>query len=156
MIQWESANWFDGTGLPLHYDNVIDSVKKHAGTCDIHVGADSQPVKGGVLFAVTICIHIVGRGAFYFFTKEFSSDKQYKNLGIRLHHESELGISIATVIRSITGNQDITIHADVNSNPIYKSSKYSDRIQSFIKAMGFKCMIKPDSWAAWVADKHVK
>lgn len=158
MIQWDTASWFDGSGSGqvLSYDDVMNSVTQHASTCDIHVGADSQPTKGGVLFAVTICIHNIGKGAFYFFAKEFSPDKQYKNLGTRLHHESELAISIASTIRDTTGNQDITIHADVSANPVYKSSKYSDRIQSFIKAMGFKCMIKPYSWAAWVADKHVK
>lgn len=152
---WESANWFDGSGNRLDFKKIITKLSEYQGY-EIHVGSDSQPVKDGVVFAVALCLYSPGKGAFYFVTRKSTSEKQFKNLGIRLHHESELGTSLADVVRTITGSQDITVHADVNSNPVFRSSKYSARIQSFIKAMGFKCIIKPDSWAAWVADKHAK
>ena len=152
---WESANWFDGSGKTLEFNNIITKLSEYK-DYEIHVGSDSQPVKGGVVFAVALCLYSPGKGAFYFVTRKSSKEKQFKNLGIRLHHESELGASLADTIRNITGDQEITVHADVNSNPIFRSSKYCNRIQSFIKAMGFKCIIKPDSWAAWVADKHAK
>ena len=152
---WESARWFDGSGNSLNFEEIITKVSKYKGY-EIHVGSDSQPVKEGVVFAVALCLYSPGKGAFYFVTRKSSKEKQFKNLGIRLHHESELGISLADQVRAITGDQEITVHADVNSNPIFRSSKYSTKIQNFIKAMGFKCIIKPDSWAAWVADKHAK
>lgn len=154
-MNWESAKWFDGSGNSLTFKEIIARVGTYKGY-EIHVGSDSQPVKDGVVFAVALCMYLPGDGAFYFVTRKSSKEKQFKNLGIRLHHESELGTSLADKVRDITGNQEITVHADVNSNPIFRSSKYSTRIQSFIKAMGFKCIIKPDSWAAWVADKHAK
>ena len=156
MMKWGSANWFDGSGNVISFDDIIKSVNTNSKIYEVHVGSDSQPVKEGVVFAVALCMYTQGRGAFYFVTRKTTNEKQFKNLGIRLQHESELGTSLADEVRQITGVTDITVHADVNSNPIFKSAKYSKRIQNFIKAMGFKCIIKPDSWAAWVADKHAK
>ena len=156
MMDWSSARWFDGSGMPLDFQSILETVSDRSSTYNVHVGSDSQPVKDGVVFAVTLCMYAPGHGAFYFFTRKSSSEKRWKNLGLRLHHESELGISLADHVRSATGIHDITVHADVNSNPVFKSSKYCDRIQNFIKGMGFKCVIKPNSWAAWVADKHAK
>ena len=129
-MKWRSANWFDGSGNVVSFEDIVKSVNANSKVYEVHVGSDSQPVKDGVVFAVALCLYTQGRGAFYFVTRKTSSEKQFKNLGIRLQHESELGTSLADKIREITGVLDITVHADVNSNPVFKSAKYSKRIQN--------------------------
>ncbi len=155
-MDWNTAAWFDGSGNCQTFEQVLDSVIKHNKSYEIHIGSDSQPLKDAVVFAVTVCLYRPGGGAFYFVTRKKVSSKRYTNLGVRLQHESELAISLADLIRSETGLDSITVHADVSPNPINKSFKYSGKIKNFITSMGFRCMIKPESWAAWVADKHAK
>ena len=156
IMNWDTVSWFDGSGNYCTYNSVLESIRNNRSNHEIHIGSDSQPLKDSVVFAVAVCLYLPGRGAVYFFTRKKTVSKRYKNLGVRLQHESELAISLADLIRSTTGLDSITVHADVSGNPINKSSKYSARIQNFITSMGFKCMIKPHSWAAWVADKHAK
>ena len=155
-MNWNAVSWFDGSGLSCTFETVLASIKKSKANHEIHVGADSQPLKDSTVFAVVVCLYMPGSGAFYFVTRKKSDSTRYKNLGVRLQHESELAISLADLVRDLIGIDTITVHADVSPNPINKSFKYSGRIQNFIKSMGFKCMIKPNSWASWVADKHAK
>lgn len=155
-MNWNAVSWFDGSGYPCTFNAILASIKKNKVNHEVHVGADSQPLKESTVFAVVVCLYLPGSGAFYFVTRKKSESKRYKNLGLRLQHESELAISLADVIRQSLGVESITVHADVSPNPINKSFKYSGRIQNFIKSMGFKCMIKPNSWASFVADKHAK
>ena len=102
-MKWRSANWFDGSGNVVSFEDIVKSVNANSKVYEVHVGSDSQPVKDGVVFAVALCLYTQGRGAFYFVTRKTSSEKQFKNLGIRLQHESELGTSLADKIREITG-----------------------------------------------------
>ncbi len=155
-MNWNAVAWFNGSGERCTYKTVLASIAENRLDHEIHIGSDSQPLKDSVVFAVSVCLYLPGSGAIYFFTRKKSASKQYTNLGVRLQHESELAISLADLIRSSTGLESITVHADVSPNPINKSFKYSSKIKNFITSMGFKCMIKPESWAAWVADKHAK
>ena len=155
-MDWKNISWFDGSGNECTYDQIVSSILTNKKNYEVHIGSDSQPLKDSVVFAVTVCLYRPQYGAFYFFSRNKTSSSRYKNLGVRLQHESELAISLADLIRNDINLDSITVHADVSPNPINKSFKYSGRIQNFIKSMGFKCIIKPDSWAAWVADKHAK
>jgi len=155
-MNWKNISWFDGSGNPCTYEQIVSSILLNKNDHEIHVGSDSQPLKDSTVFAVTVCLYKPSYGAFYFFARNKSMSMRYRNLGLRLQHESELAISLADLIRSDVNVDSITVHADVSPNPINKSFKYAGRIQNFIKSMGFQCLIKPDSWAAWVADKHAK
>jgi len=147
--------WFDGSGNRLLFSDILEKIRGDTSTHEVHIGTDSQPVKDSYVFAVALCVYMPGHGAYYFVTRHCTKEKKYRNLGVRLNRESELSILLADQIRDIL-NIDITVHADVSPNPINKSSKYTKQIQNFIHSMGFECLIKPDSWAAFVADKHAK
>jgi len=155
-MNWNATSWFDGSGNPCTYKAILASITKNRKNHEIHVGSDSQPVKDTTVFAVVVCLYSPGNGAFYFVTRKKTSSKRYKHLGVRLQHESELAISLADSIRTHLSLDTIAVHADVSPNPINKSFQYSGKIQNFITSMGFRCMIKPESWAAFVADKHAK
>jgi len=42
----------------------------------------------------------------------------------------------------------ISIHLDVNSNIKWESAKYKNELVSLIASQGYKCLVKPDSFAA--------
>lgn len=150
------STWFDGSGNTVEFSEILEYILSKKDTHEIHIGSDSQPYYSYVVFATTICLYLPGRGATYYVSREKSKSKAFKNLGLRLQHESELAIFVANKIRDALSLEKITIHADISPNPVNKSFKYVKPIQSFIQSMGFECIIKPDSWAAWVADKHAK
>jgi predicted RNase H-related nuclease YkuK (DUF458 family) len=151
-----TALWFDGSGNNIQFSDVLENVAMRRHTHEVHVGGDSQPYYDYVVFAVTICLYLPGRGAIYYVIRKKTGNKAYKNLGLRLQHESELSLLVAAQVRESLAITNITIHADLSPNPINKSFKYVKPIQSFVQSMGFRCIVKPDSWAAWVADKHAK
>jgi len=151
-----TASWFDGSGNNIQFSDVLKNVAAQRHTHEVHVGGDSQPYYDYVVFAVTICLYLPGRGAVYYVIRKKSNNKAYKNLGQRLQHESELALLVANHVRESLAINDITIHADLSPNPVNKSFKYVKSIQNFVQSMGFRCIVKPDSWAAWVADKHAK
>ena len=154
----DKALWFDGSGNVVKFPDILQSISTKKHTHEIHIGGDSQPYNSYVIFATTICLYLPGYGAVYYVSRKKSKNKAYKNLGLRLQYESELAIEAATYIRDRLSllDHDITIHADLSPDPINKSFRYVKSISNFIKSMGFRCIIKPDSWAAWVADKHAK
>lgn len=156
VMTLNNTSWFDGSGNTVEFSEILKYITSKKDTHEIHVGSDSQPYHSYVIFAITICLYLPGRGATYYVSRKKSKSKAYKNLGVRLQYESELAIYVANHIRESLALDDITIHADISPNPVNKSFKYVKSIKSFIQSMGFECIIKPDSWAAWVADKHAK
>lgn len=155
-MDFTKAPWFDGGGTSSTFSKILEKLRCDQKTHEIHVGTDSQPIKEGYVFATVICAYLPGGGAYYFVSRHSTKEKKYKNLGVRLNRESELSIILADLVRNNLSNPGITVHADVSPDPINKSSKYTKQIQNFIKSMGFECMVKPDSWASFVADKHAK
>lgn len=151
-----TASWFDGSGNNIQFSGVLENITARRCTHEIHVGGDSQPYHSHVVFAVTVCLYLPGRGAIYYVVRKKTNSKAFKNLGLRLQHESELALIVASQIRESLAIDDIVIHADLSPDPINKSFKYVKPIQNFIQSMGFRCIVKPGSWAAWVADKHAR
>ena len=53
--------------------------------------------------------------------------------------------------------EKITVHADVNSMPHGYSHRFNNEFRSYVEAMGFKYVCKPNAWAAnTVANWHTK
>ena len=151
----KKCRWRSGKGMPGSYEDIIEYIRKNPDR-EIHIGSDSQNVGDHYVFATVVCLYSHGSGAKYFVKKETSPLKRYQNLGSRLHHEVELSISLADKIRYDVGQKNITVHADVSQNPVHKSSRHTTSLRNFIRSMGFSCLVKPDSWASFVADKHAK
>ena len=90
--------------------------------------------------------------------KKFQESLGYQQeMSYRLLKEVSNSIDIALMLRKKIPNKQITIHIDVNENQKHKSSAHTKRLVSFVKAMGFVCETKPNSWASFsVADKFTK
>ena len=108
----EKALWFDGSGNVTKFSDMLNRIASKKLTHEIHIGGDSQPYHSYVVFATTVCLYMPGYGAMYYVTRRKSSNKAYKNLGLRLQFESELAIEAGNLIRERLNltNTEIAIH----------------------------------------------
>ena len=124
-MDFYKASWFNGSGKSETFPSILKKIRPDQSTHEIHIGADSQPVKDSYTFAVVLCIYRPGAGAYYFVTRYRTKEKKYRNLGVRLTRESEISILLADRVRTEFPNNIITVHADVSPDPVNKSSKYT-------------------------------
>ena len=59
------------------------------------------------------------------------------------------------MVLEITGNSP-TIHADVNSKKSALSNRMLNVIVGMVQGMGFPIKVKPDAWAADIADMYTR
>jgi len=64
-------------------------------------------------------------------------------------------LAVANEIKEEFG-RDPEVHLDLSST-IHKSSKYAKDLTSMVSAYGFRCQVKPNSWASsTLADKSAR
>ena len=128
VMTLNNTSWFDGSGNTVEFSEILKYITSKKDTHEIHVGSDSQPYHSYVIFAITVCLYLPGRGATYYVSRKKSKSKAYKNLGVRLQYESELAIYVANHIRESLALDDITIQADISPNPIFYDARKPEGI----------------------------
>ncbi|EGW36330.1 ribonuclease H-like YkuK family protein [Desulfosporosinus sp. OT] len=117
----------------------------------IAVGTDSQNFSYTKV-PVTVGIHKiknkVGQGGIYFF--EIKKIKKINNIRQKIFYETNLSIELALKLSTIFEESnilhEIEVHADVGYNG--PTSQYVAEIKGWVRACGFQCVIKPDSYMA--------
>ncbi|MEA4883395.1 MAG: ribonuclease H-like YkuK family protein [Clostridia bacterium] len=121
------------------------------------IGTDSQ-VGEETCFVSAIVIHRVGRGARYYYSREY--ERVGRSLRQRIFYEASKSLELASQVASClaeNGHADLNveIHLDVGENG--KTKELIRDIVGMITGTGFAARIKPDSYgASKVADKHTK
>ena len=125
---------------------------------EVFVGTDSQIHRKfkKVVYVTCIVLYKKQKGGRIFLHKE--TERYANSLKERLQKEVWKSLEVAFDLKKILpSNVDIIVHVDVNSNKKYKSADYCQEFISTIVSQGFKCVIKPDAFAAQnVADKYSK
>ena len=96
------------------------------------------------------------KGGIYFYNKErFNESSRFYN---RLLREVEKSINIAIKITEVCPNINLEVHLDVSpEEKNEKSSQMAKMLIGYTTGSGFKCKVKPESFAATaVADRHTK
>ncbi len=120
------------------------------------IGTDSQ-VKAGVTdFATVIVILREHQGGFMY----IHQDKTTQTMSIkeRMLLEVQKSIEIAYAICDLLDlyDVDLEVHADINTNPMFKSNKALNDAMGYILSMGFIFKAKPEAFASSTcADKMV-
>ena len=147
------ASWLDARGDPVVLDEFVQSLNRESG--ELHVGSDSHSTGDDWLFATAVCVYVEGKGGCFYYRRSRFRKDSFPNLFDRLMKETTLSILAAEEIREITG-KSVTIHADVATSSSV-SSKYKGAVVSYVEAMGFPVVTKPDSWASSsIADKKAR
>lgn len=112
------------------------------------IGTDSQ-VKGKETEFGTVIVFIrKGKGGFMYIHNE--TTKQKMSIKQRMLTEVAMSIDVAyELCRLFTlYNVDMEVHADINTNPSFKSNDALKEAMGYIMGMGFAFKAKPEAFAS--------
>jgi predicted RNase H-related nuclease YkuK (DUF458 family) len=112
------------------------------------IGTDSQ-VKGSVTDFATVIVFIrEARGAFMFIHQERTSQKM--SIKERMLTEVQKSIDIAYKLCDLLDlyEVELEVHADINTNPMFKSNQALHEAMGYILSMGFVFKAKPEAFAS--------
>lgn len=143
---------------------ILERIAEPVHTFEVMIGTDSQTYDTTKV-VVVIALHDVGHGGIFFY--DISRVPRITNVGQKLYYETGLSLDYARQfvealddIREAQGIDyeqllNLSIHVDAGANG--PSSKVIPEIVGWIRACGFKAVIKPESVAACsIADKYSK
>lgn len=148
-MQWRKFNG-DPIVLPIK-DAVEQAIKRetakgfHLKVC---IGTDSQ-VKGmETEFATVIVFLREGHGGFMFIHND--KTRQQFTIKERMLTEVARSIDIAYQLCDLftVYNVDMEVHADINTNPHFKSNDALKEAMGYILGMGFAFKAKPEAFAS--------
>ena len=112
------------------------------------IGTDSQ-VKGKETEFATVIVFIrKGKGGFMYIHNETTTQKM--SIKQRMLTEVAKSIEVAYPLCSIFSKYsvDMEVHADINTNPNFKSNDALKEAMGYIMGMGFVFKAKPDAFAS--------
>ncbi|MFT3937124.1 MAG: ribonuclease H-like YkuK family protein [Chitinophagaceae bacterium] len=158
LTKWRKLN---GQRIKIPIEDEIRSAivrEKQAGNeLKVCIGTDSQ-VKGKETEFATVIVFIrKGKGGFMYINNEITTQKM--SIKQRMLLEVSKSIDIAYQLCRIFTlyNVDMEVHADINTNPNFKSNDALKEAMGYIMGMGFVFKAKPDAFASSsVANKIVQ
>jgi len=151
--------WLDADGNEVLDDHLIKILKPYStqgGT--IYVGADSMLYSKSCSFACAIALHDKHQQiAKYFYRRHVDKSNHFKDIRLKILSEVSLAIEVAQDIMKYVPEANIEIHVDIGAGRKSKTRSMIDQVTGWILGSGFKCKIKPRSWASSsIADWHTK
>ena len=120
------------------------------------IGTDSQ-VKGALTdFATVIVLLREHHGGFMYISQEKTAQRM--TIKERMLIEVQKSIEAAYAVCDLLDlyDVDLEVHADINTNPMFKSNKALNEAMGYILSMGFIFKAKPEAFASSTcADKMV-
>lgn len=147
--QWRKLS---GETVQVSIEDEVRAVilrEKEAGNAlKVCIGTDSQ-VKGKETEFATVIVFIrKGKGGFMYIRNE--TTKQKMSIKQRMLLEVSKSIDVAyELCRLFTlYGVDMEVHADINTNPSFKSNDALKEAMGYIMGMGFAFRAKPDAFAS--------
>ncbi|MXV53068.1 hypothetical protein GS399_19025 [Pedobacter sp. HMF7647] len=136
--------------LPIHQEvkQAIEREYALSNKLKVCVGTDSQ-VKGSIIdFATVIVFLREKKGGFMFIHQERSSKKM--SIKERMLTEVQKSIETAYSLCDLLDlyDVDLEVHADINTNPMFKSNQALHEAMGYILSMGFVFKAKPEAFAS--------
>lgn len=157
MHPWRT---FSGDPIELPIKAAVEAAiqrEREAGSkLKVCIGTDSQVRAGETEFATVIVFLREGRGGFMYLHNE--KTRQPYSLKERMLVEVAKSIEIAYALCDLFTKYDVDmeVHADINTNPQFRSNEALREAMGYILGMGFAFKAKPDAFASsCCADKAV-
>lgn len=148
-MRWRKFNG-EHIQLPI-YDAVEAVIKREAAAgykLKVCIGTDSQVKGKETEFATVIVFLREGHGGFMF----IHNDKSFHSYSIkeRMLVEVAKSIEIAYELCNLFTKYsvDMEVHADINTNPNFKSNDALKEAMGYILGMGFAFKAKPEAFAS--------
>lgn len=143
--------------------NIVDEVEQliisetqQGNKLKVCIGTDSQVTGTTTEFATVIVFVREQKGGFMLISSE--STKQTMSIKERMLLEVSKSIEIAYQLCELLDlyEVDLEVHADINTNPQFKSNTALSEAMGYILSMGFVFKAKPDAFASsYCANKMV-
>jgi uncharacterized protein len=123
--------------------------EKEAGNeLKVCIGTDSQAKGKETDFATVIVFIRKGKGGFMYIRNETTTQKMYikERMLIEVGKSIEVAYALCRIFTMY--NVDMEVHADINTNPNFKSNDALKEAMGYIQGMGFAFKAKPDAFAS--------
>lgn|SRR5690606_21615802 len=146
--------WKKFNGDILHEDileevnQVIAKEYEMGNHLKVCIGTDSQ-VKGSLIDFATVIVFVrEKKGAFMFIHQEKTKEKM--TIKTRMLAEVQRSIMVAYDLCPLLDRYhiDLEVHADINTNPQFKSNQALHDAMGYILGMGFVFKAKPEAFAS--------
>ncbi len=152
MEQQQKWRRLDGTRIKTSIEDEVRRVivrEKEAGhQLKVCIGTDSQ-VKGKQTEFATVIVFIrKAKGGFMYIHNETTTKKM--SIKQRMLTEVAMSIDVAYALCKLftAFNVDMEVHADINTNPNFKSNDALKDAMGYIMGMGFVFKAKPEAFAS--------
>ncbi len=127
---------------------VIVKEKELGHELKVCIGTDSQVKSRETEFATVIVFIRKGKGGFMYIHNE--TTKQRMSIKQRMLLEVAKSIDVAYALCRLFTlyNVDMEVHADINTNPSFKSNDALKEAMGYIMGMGFAFKAKPEAFAS--------
>ncbi len=146
---WRKFNG-DPLELPIMQavENAIKRETEKGFRLKVCIGTDSQVKCRETEFATVIVFLREGQGGFMFIHND--KTKQQYSIKERMLMEVAKSIEIAYELCNLftAYNVDMEVHADINTNPSFKSNDALKEAMGYILGMGFAFKAKPEAFAS--------
>src|SRR5687767_6815604 len=152
MEQQQKWRKLDGTRITRSIEDEVRSVivrEKEAGyQLKVCIGTDSQVKAKETEFATVIVFIRKGKGGFMYIHNE--TTRQKMSIKQRMLTEVAKSIEIAYALCKLFTlyDVDMEVHADINTNPNFKSNDALKEAMGYILGMGFAFRAKPHAFAS--------
>jgi uncharacterized protein len=143
---------FNGDPLELPIKQAVENAIKRESNKGYHlkvcIGTDSQVKGSDTEFATVIVFLREGHGGFMFIHNE--KTKTVYSIKERMLVEVAKSIEIAYELCHLFTKYDVDmeVHADINTNPHFKSNDALKEAMGYILGMGFAFKAKPEAFAS--------
>ena len=148
-MRWRKFNG-DPIGLPIHeaVEKAIQREIANGFKLKVCIGTDSQVKGRETEFATVIVFLREGHGGFMFIHNE--KTRQHYSIKERMLVEVAKSIEIAYELCDLFTlyDVDMEVHADINTNPHFKSNEALREAMGYILGMGFAFKAKPEAFAS--------
>lgn len=147
--QWRKLN---GEIIRCPIEDEVRSVlvreKEMGHELKVCIGTDSQVKSRETEFATVIVFIRKGKGGFMYIHNE--TTKQKMSIRQRMLTEVAMSIDVAYALCRLFTlyNVDMEVHADINTNPSFKSNDALKEAMGYIMGMGFAFKAKPEAFAS--------
>ena len=149
QLQWRKP---DGTYIKTPIEDEVRSVlvreKANGNSLKVCIGTDSQVKASRTEFATVIVFLRKGKGGFMYVRPETTTRKM--SIKERMLQEVGKSIEVAWSLSRLFTlyDVDLEVHADINTNPNFKSNDALKEATGYILGMGFAFKAKPEAFAS--------
>ena len=112
------------------------------------IGTDSQVKSRETEFATVIVFIRKGKGGFMYIHNEITEQKMSIKQRMLLEVAKSIEVAYALCRIFTLYNVDMEVHADINTNPNFKSNDALKEAMGYIMEMGFAFKAKPEAFAS--------